>query len=95
MCRVCPRIAHCQTEVDETGQSYYGGSRLAFMLLAFLVEGRVGRVTPSPLSPSRCVLSVLRSQGGEVKKDITDEECQGGCVQARPECSSRALHLNA
>lgn len=46
-------IAHCQTEVDETGQSYYGGSRLAFM-----------------------------SQGGEVKKDITDEECQGGCVQA-------------
>lgn len=53
--------------------------------------GRVGRVTPSPvLSPSRCV---LRSQGGEVKKDITDEECQGGCVQARPECSSRAFHL--
>ena len=27
------RIAHCQTEVDETGQSYYGGSRLAFMCL--------------------------------------------------------------
>ena len=27
------RIAHCQTEVDETGQSYYGGSRLAFMRL--------------------------------------------------------------
>ena len=54
-------------------------------------RGRVGRVTPSPvLSPSRCV---LRSQGGEVKKDITDEECQGGCVQARPECSSRAFHL--
>ena len=24
----------------------------------------------------------LRSQGGEVRKDITDEECQGGCVQA-------------
>eukprot|EP00434_Breviolum_minutum_P009374 symbB.v1.2.008257.t1/scaffold517.1/size193155/4 len=46
-------IAHCQTEVDETGQSYYGGSRLAFM-----------------------------SQAGEVRKDITDEECQGGCVQA-------------
>jgi len=46
-------IAHCQTEVDETGQSYYGGSRLAFM-----------------------------SRAGEVKKDLTDEECQGGCVQA-------------
>eukprot|EP00437_Effrenium_voratum_P039934 CAMPEP_0181464492 /NCGR_PEP_ID=MMETSP1110-20121109/35462_1 /TAXON_ID=174948 /ORGANISM="Symbiodinium sp., Strain CCMP421" /LENGTH=551 /DNA_ID=CAMNT_0023589231 /DNA_START=17 /DNA_END=1669 /DNA_ORIENTATION=- len=46
-------IAHCQTEVDETGQSYYGGSRLAFL-----------------------------SQGGESLKDITDEECQGGCVQA-------------
>ena len=27
---------------------------------------------------------MLRSQGGEVKKDITDEECQGGCVQAAP-----------
>ena len=23
-----------------------------------------------------------RSQAGEVRKDITDEECQGGCVQA-------------
>eukprot|EP00439_Symbiodinium_sp_Y106_P067890 s504_g11.t1 len=46
-------IAHCQTEVDETGQSYYGGSRLALM-----------------------------SRAGEVKKDLTDEECQGGCVQA-------------
>lgn len=29
------RIAHCQTEVDETGQSYYGGSRLAFMCLGW------------------------------------------------------------
>ena len=27
-------IAHAQTEVDETGQSYYGGSRLAFLPLA-------------------------------------------------------------
>lgn len=30
---------------------------------------------PSPSLP-------MRSQAGEVRKDITDEECQGGCVQA-------------
>ena len=43
----------------------------------------------------------LRSQGGEVKKDITDEECQGGCVQATEIseirmfllCSCRAFHF--
>ena len=34
-----PRIAHCQTEVDETGQSYYGGSRLAFMRLGITLRG--------------------------------------------------------
>ncbi|CAE8598255.1 unnamed protein product, partial [Polarella glacialis] len=47
-------LGHCQTEVDESGQSYYGGSRLIFL-----------------------------SQGGEVKKDLTDEAGSNGTsVQA-------------
>ena len=65
-------------------RTYFSGDWDVHWGYGLLTHGHIFGLAPADFALVVCMPWVLaRSQGGESLKDITDEECQGGCVQAR------------
>lgn len=86
-------LAHCQTDVDDTGKSYYGGSKLVLISkdgnsVMDFTEGEASTVQAVAWSPTRDEFVLVQGfQPAEVKCWAWDEETQtcrpAGVLQER------------